>query len=147
MKTQNEKESGISIIEFLVVVLIISTIGVMGVSYYARFLTQNAVENTTTQLVNSLRKAQVYSMTGKQNGVWGVKYTTSPKRIVLYLSGNSAFDEKFDVNSNITISGFTDINFAKVTGLPSTTASITITGGNNTKTVNVNSQGVVSRID
>ncbi len=139
---------GITIIELLLVTLIISTLGVMSVSFYSRFLTQNAVDNTTTQLVNSLRKAQVYSLTGKQNGVWGVKYTTSPKQITLYLTGNSAFDESFSVSSNITIDNFTDISFAKVTGIPSGGSfplTIIITGNNSTKTVTVNGQGTVSK--
>jgi Tfp pilus assembly protein FimT len=136
---------GITIIELLLVIAIISTLGIFSASFYAKFLTQNAVENTQNQLVNSFRKAQIYSMMGKQNGVWGVRYTTSPKEITLYLSGNSAFDETYQVNSNITVSDFTDILFAKVTGLPSTTATITISGVNNSKTVTVNNQGVVSR--
>lgn len=136
---------GITIIELLLVVVIISTLGVMAVSFYARFLTQNAVDNTTIQLVNSLRKAQIYSMTGKQNGVWGVKYTISPKEITLYLIGNSGFDESFSVSSNIEINNFTDIAFSKVTGIPSLSPTITIVGDNNSNTIVVNGQGVVSR--
>lgn len=142
---------GLTIIELLIVIFIISTLGVMSVSFYSRFLTQNAVDNTTSQLVQSLRKAQTYSMTGKQNGTWGVRYTTSPKKITLYLSGNSAFDESFTVNSNITISGFTDISFIKTTGAPNppipALLNITIAGNNSSKTITINSQGVVSRTD
>lgn len=139
---------GVTIIELLLVVVIISTLGIFSASFYARFLTQNEVGNTVDRLIGSFRKAQVYSMMGKQNGTWGVRYTTSPKKITLYLSGNSAFDEDFSVNDNITISGFSDISFTRVTGLPSGASfplTITITGGNNTKTIQMSSQGVVSR--
>jgi len=138
-------QRGLTIIELLLVILIVSIIGLLSASFYSRFLTQNAVDNTVSQMVSSFRKAQVYSMMGKQNGVWGVRYTTSPKKITLYLVGSSAFDESFDVNSTVAINDFTDITFAKITGLPSSTASITISGGNNTKTMTINSQGVVSR--
>jgi len=133
---------GITIIELLLVIAIISTLGIFSASFYARFLTQNAVENTQNQLVNSFRKAQIYSMMGKQNGTWGVRYT--PNQITLYLVGNSSFDEIFDLNDNVTVTTF-DITFAKITGLPSSTVNITITGGNNTKTVTINNQGVVSK--
>lgn len=136
---------GVTIIELLLVVVIISTLGIFSASFYARFLTQNEVGNTVDRLIGSFRKAQVYSMMGKQNGVWGVRHTESPKKITLYLSGNSGFDETFSVNSNITISGFTDITFARITGLPSITANITISGGNSSKTIILSSQGVVSR--
>ena len=139
---------GITIIELLLVVAIISTLGVMSISFYARFLTQNEVGNTVDRLIGSFRKAQVYSMMGKQNGTWGVRYTTSPKKITLYLVGNSAFDESYDVNDNITVSGFTDITFARITGLPSGGSfplTITISGGNSSKIIDLNSQGVASR--
>lgn len=140
------QQAGITIIELLLVIVIVSIIGLMSVSFYSRFLTQNAVDNTVNQLVASFRKAQTYSMMGKQNGTWGVRYTTSPKKITLYLVGNSAFDENYDVNSNITINDFSDITFAKITGLPSVpSVTITISGGNNSKIININSQGVVSK--
>lgn len=147
------KSRGITIIELLVVVAVISTLGVLSTAFYARFLTQNAVDNVDNQLVASFRKAQVYSMMGKQNGVWGVKYDSAAKKITLYLSGSGAFDESFSVNSNINIefsdgSDFTNITFAKITGLPpsgSYPLTITISGGNNSKIITVNSQGVVSK--
>ena len=69
---------GLTIIELLLVIAIISTLGILSASFYAKFLTQNAVENTQNQLVNSFRKAQTYSMMGKQNGVWGCLLYTSP---------------------------------------------------------------------
>ncbi len=133
---------GITIIELLLVVAIILTLGLMSASFYSRFLTQNAVGNTQNQLVNSFRKAQTYSMMGKQNGVWGVRYASN--QITLYLTGDSSFDESFDVNNTVTVTTF-DIAFAKITGLPSSTGDITITGGNNTKIVTINSQGVASK--
>jgi len=133
---------GITIIELLLVVAIILTLGLMSASFYSRFLTQNAVGNTQNQLVNSFRKAQTYSMMGKQNGVWGVRYASN--QITLYLTGDSSFDESFDVNNTVTVTTF-DIAFAKITGLPSSTGDIAITGGNNTKIVTINSQGVASK--
>ena len=90
---------GFTIIELLLVILIVSIITLMSASFYSRFLTQNAVDNTREQLVGSFRKAQTYSMMGKQNGVWGVRYTLSPKKITLYLTGSSAFDEIYNVNN------------------------------------------------
>lgn len=142
MKALLYKSSGVTIIELLIVIFLISTIGLLSASFYSRFLTQNAVENTQNQLVSSFRKAQVYSMMGKQNGTWGVRYGSN--KITLYLSGNTAFDENYDVNSNITVTDF-DITFAKITGLPSSSPTITISSGGNSKTIDINSQGVVSR--
>ena len=121
----------------------------MSVSFYSRFLTQNAVDNADNQLVSSFRKAQTYSMMGKQNSSWSVNYGGTANTITLYLgtpfSGHdTAFDEKYSVNNNITITPF-DISFSKVTGLPSSSPTITISSGNNIKTITINSQGVVSK--
>ena len=123
-------------------------VGALGTSYYSRLLTQNAVTNTADQLVNQLRKAQTYAMMGKESGgVWGVKYTASPKQITLFLNGSSGFDENCSLNSNITVSGLTQVTYGHATGLPTPAGSttITITGNNEVETVTVNTQGVVSR--
>lgn len=142
---------GFTFIELILVLAIILILAAISVAFYSRFLTQNAVINNTDQIVSILRKAQTYSMMGKQNGgVWGVRFTASPKEITLYLSGNSAYDEDFTVNNNITIGSFTQLEFAHLTGLPingnpSNTPTITVTGNNQSKSVSVNSQGVVNR--
>ena len=141
-KFKNSK--GITVIELLLVVSILMIIGTLSTAFYSRFLTQNSVDDTVNRLVGSFRKAQIYSMMGKQNNTWGVRYTAATKTITLYLTSNSAFDENFTHNNNITVNGFTDILFARITGT-TTASSITVNGGNNSKTITINSAGVVSK--
>lgn len=147
---------GVTLLELLLVVAIMSTMSVMTVAFYSRFFNQNAVDNTVDQLVGSFRKAQQYAMMGKQGSNcigppcnWGVNYLSNT--ITLYL-GNSfanrtqAFDEKFTVNSSINLGAFSDINFTHATGLPAGAQALTITGPNNiSKNLTVNAQGVVTR--
>lgn len=140
-------ERGITLIELLLVMAIVALIGLSSVAFYARFFTQNAVSNTVDQLTSQLHKAQIYAMAGKNESHWGVDYRSNT--ITLY-RGNSyatrviAVDEKFSVPSNITVTTF-DINFWPKDGTPSASATITISGGGNSETVTVNSQGVVNR--
>ena len=146
------KSEGFTLIELLLVVSIILVIGTFSVIFFSRFLTQNAVSNTQDQLIGQLRKAQIYAMMGRQNDNWGMNYSSNT--ITLYL-GNSfasrtqAFDEKFSVNSNTSITsstGILDWNFTRVTGLASNTpATITISGGGTIKKKTVKSQGGESR--
>ena len=87
-------------------------------------------------------------MMGRQNGSWGV--TINSGAIILYqgtsfVSRNSAFDERFTLNPNISITGLSEINFTKVTGLPNDTPTITVSGNGTTKSITINSQGVVSK--
>ena len=138
--------NGFTLLELLLVIAIVGILGTASTSYTARFYTQNAVSNTADELASMLRTAQLYSMMGKQSGgVWGVKYTTSPKRITLFLQGSSSFDEKYDVNNSVSIIGFSQITFAHLTGLPSSSAPMTISGNGQSEGITMNSQGVISK--
>ncbi len=148
-KAGRKSQSAFTLIELLLVISIVLIIGTFSVIFFSRFLTQNAVANTQDQLIGQLRKAQIYAMTGKQNSAWSINYNSNT--ITLYIGTtfpghNTAFDEKFTVNSNISVTGITDVNFARMTGLPTpTTSAIAITNGTNIKTININTQGVISR--
>ena len=149
-------KSGFTLLELLLTVAIISIIGIMSTGFYSRFFLQNAVSNTADQLTADFRKAQMYSMTGKYNltnTTWGVRYDSNTITLFLgssYATRNTAFDEKFTVHPSVTVNGFTEIVFAKTTGLPtggdpSNTPTIVISGGNTSKTITLNAQGVASR--
>lgn len=139
---------GFTVLELLLVIVIISFLSLMTVSFYSRFINQNAASNTVDQLVGSLRKAQTYAMAGRQNNNWGVYYGNS--QIVLFAGNTYAgrvtgFDESFDVPSSVAVSGFTQMYYSRITGLPSASQLITVSSGNTSKTVTVNLQGVVSK--
>lgn len=142
------RKDGFTIIELLLVIAIVITLGTTSVVFFSRFLTQNAVITTQDQLIGQLRKAQLYSMMGRQNGNWGVVFAAN--KITLfqgnsYAARNAAFDESFSVNQNIDIANFSEIVFTKTTGLPSSSGLYTITGADSVKQVTVNAQGVVTR--
>lgn len=134
---------GFSLIEFILVIAIILALGALSSVFYSRFLNQNSVSTVSDQFASELRKAQIYAMAGKQNTNWGVKYNANT--ITLFAVTSVAFNETFTVNSNIAISGFSQIIFAKATGIPDIPQTITISGGGNTKTITINSQGTVTR--
>lgn len=147
-----QSSKGVTLIELLVMISIIFAISLFSVPFYSRSLTQNAVINTEDYLISALRKAQLYSMIGKQNGIWGVYSGTGE---IIFFQGNSfgtrdqAFDERFELNSQVTVSGFSEITFTKITGLPSSTPStptITISDAVSTETLQINSQGVVDKL-
>lgn len=134
---------GFSLIELILVVAIVLTLGVLSSGFYSRFLNQNSASNVSDQLASQLRKAQTYAMAGKQNTNWGVKYNAST--VTLFAANSSAFDETFSVNTNINVSGFSQVIFTKVTGIPDSTPTITISESADSKTVSINSQGAVTR--
>jgi len=142
---------GFTLIELLMVVAIVTTMSVLSAVVYSRFLNQNASDNTVDQIVQTLRKAQMYAMTSRKNGNsgWGVNYT-SPT-ITMYQGSsfgspthNLALDETFGVNPSVEVTPF-EVNFARASGLPDNTPTISVTTLNQTKTITINAEGVVSR--
>lgn len=142
--------SGVTFIELILVVSLISVVAVMAAPFYARMIRQNDTWNTYDQLAGSLRKAHIYSMQGKQDSAWGVRFDTSPRQIVLFKVGSSVFDEKYPVSANVAVNNFSTITFGRLNGIPtagtpSTTPTITVSSGNTTKTITINAQGVISK--
>lgn len=140
--------NGFTLIELLLVISLMLLLGTMGTSFLARFMTQNGVSNTADQIIGDIRQAQINAMMGKQNGNWGIDYASQTITLYQgssYTSRNTAFDTTFSVNSTITISGLSDLNFSRMTGIPNSTPTITISGIGTTKTITVNTQGVSTR--
>lgn len=146
------KKNGFTLIELILVVSLMLTLGVMTTVFYSRFLTQSSVSNVQDQLLSSLRKAQIYAMTSKRGSSWGVRYGSNT--ITLYkgttFGTEPAFDEKFSVDSTISITsstGIVDWNFTRITGNPNNSpAAIIISGQNNlSKTINIYSHGLITR--
>ena len=139
---------GFTVIEFILVIAIISIIAGFSTSFYSRYIQQNAVFTTSDELLGDLRRAQILAMMGKRNTNWGVNVSGTTLTLYSgssYAARSSAFDETFTINGNITVTGMTDINFNRPTGTPSATPTITIRGLGSTKTITVNSYGVASR--
>lgn len=142
---------GFSFIEIILVLAIVSIISLIGTVFYTRFLTQNSVANTTDHMISQLRRAQIYSMEGRQNGGnWGVNFTASPKQVQFYLQGNTAFNENYSVNSNVTVSPTFNVLFSHYSGIPTgatfpLTITISDTNVNVSESITINSQGVVSK--
>ncbi|SRR5258708_14028559 len=144
------RQAGFTIIELILVISLMMLLGTLGTAFSARFLTQNAVSNATDQLIGDLRQAQINAMMGKQNSNWGVNFgsnTITLYKGATYATRTIAFDATFSVNASANITGLTDDNFTRVTGIPgfTTPQTITISGSGETKTITINSQGVATR--
>lgn len=139
---------GFSLIEVVLTTSLVSIVSLLSLSFYARFFSANSLSNTMDQIVGSLRKAQIYTLMGKENTQWGV--TLSSSKVVMfagssYAARNTSFDETFTVEPSVTVSGLGEVVFNKVSGQPSTTPTVTVAANNSSKNLTVNSLGVVSR--
>jgi type II secretory pathway component PulJ len=146
---KNSNTHGFTLIEVLIIVSLTIILGTLTAIFYTRFLSQSNVSNVRDQLISEIRKAQFYSMMSRKSNTSGWGVHNGGSKITLfqgasYAGRNAGLDESISVASSITISGFTDIIYTRVTGLPTpSTATIVLTGPNNlTKQIQINGQGV-----
>ena len=143
----NYKMQGFSLVEGMVVAGLFALFaGVVG-PVYRTVQTKNNLDVAVTGVASALRRAQAVAQSGNADVNWGVKLFAT--HIVVF-AGNSyalrqaSYDEKLDFPGAITVSGNTEVVFAKFTGLPQATGTITITNPFGSRNVIVNAQGTIT---
>jgi prepilin-type N-terminal cleavage/methylation domain-containing protein len=141
---------GFTLIELILVVVILLVITGVAAPFFSRFLLQNDTALISDQIAGQLRKAQIYSISGRFNYPWGL-YKNGNDLILFagsnFSSANPRFSETFSLNPNITITGLNEIVFTRPNGIPSTILTITVSSPvNSSKTITVNAQGMVQSL-
>lgn len=140
-----QTKTGFTLVEVLVVSAILGVLSVLSYPFYSRLVLQNAVSDTADKLVSSLRKAESYALASKDGSNWGVQF--SGGNIFLLRESSGTVFDTYNVSSNISVSGLDHIIFTKPAGLPNSTGTFTVSGGSNTKSITLNSEGVASVSD
>jgi prepilin-type N-terminal cleavage/methylation domain-containing protein len=138
---------GFSLLEMLLSVAIIGMLAGVSLPLYNSFLARNDLDIAAQQVAETLRRAQIYARGMKNDSAWSVERPSSTTVVLFrginYGGRDTAYDEPVSLNG-ITASGLSEVQFAKLTGLPNTTGSITLTTNvGETKTVTINAQGMV----
>lgn len=140
-----KSKAGITLIEILLVIAIIAILAAAIAPFLSSFVLRNNHDIARDRLLGSFRKAQSYSMTKKNGAIWGVCLSDSTTIRLYRGSCNSpAYSEDYGFNSNITISGFSNVTFSKHRGEPSASVSTTITSSQSSDTITVNSAGRIA---
>lgn len=142
------KRSAFTLIELLLVMGIVVILSALASGNLTRIISQGYFTNTVERLVRTLRTAQNYSFSGKEDSSWGVHYEQG--KIVLfkgtsYASRDAAFDAETPIPISVEISGWSDIYFDKLRGLPSATPSILVESFGRAGVISVGSEGVINR--
>lgn len=139
--------SGFTIIELLMVVVIMLTVGAVMVPVAVDFQQRNDLDVSQTTFAQGVRRAQQLSMSGEGDSQWGV-IAVSGKITVFKGNTHSSrdinFDEDYVISTTITLSGQLEYDFAKITGFPTQTGTATLVNGNYQKQVGVNAKGIVN---
>jgi prepilin-type N-terminal cleavage/methylation domain-containing protein len=142
------RQRGFTLIEMLLSVAIIAMLAGVSGPVYNSFVTRNDLDITGQQIVQSLRRAQTYARSMSDDSAWSVEIETSAATLFKgtnFGGRDATLDEAVTIPASITRSGLTEVQFAKFTGLPNTTGTITLTSNTNeTRTITINAKGMVN---
>lgn len=138
---------GFTLLEMLISVTIIGMLVGVSAPVYESFVRQNDLNLATQGIATMIQRAETYALGNNTDSVWSVELL--PASVILFqgtsfASRNTNYDETYPIPGSITLSGLTEIQFAKLTALPNTTGAITLASTTlDTNTITLNAKGVV----
>lgn len=149
MKKQKKIFKGVSLIEVLVAIAIISILTSIGVGGYYAFKKGTEIDLNSQQITNLIRQTQNHAKAMKFDSAWGIKVTSSQATIfqgTTFASRTQSRDEVTSLKGLASVSGITEIVFDKLTGLPtpSSIGNLTLGNGTTNKIIQINAEGLIS---
>ena len=137
---------GFTFIEVLLVIGIIGVLVGLAIPFYQSFQVSSQLDNSTQEIVQTLRRAQARSMASESLSAFGVHF--AGRKFVLFQGAiyNPAdpLNEAVDLPNTLTITPATDVVFSMTKGIPDSTNSILISTSGESKTITINELGVVN---
>ena len=143
----NVHARGFTLIEVLLSTTILIALVGLSLPLLNSFVGRNDLDITTEKIVSALRRASAAARAADGSSAWGVEIVSGT--IVLfkgstYGSRDTTVDETTLIPGNVTPSGLSDTVFARFTGTPSATGTVTLTAdSNNIRTITLNAKSMV----
>ncbi|NTU69947.1 prepilin-type N-terminal cleavage/methylation domain-containing protein [bacterium] len=144
----NKNKFGFSLLEVLLVLALFGIISTFSIPAYISFQNRNDLDLSVQKTVSTLRRAQTLAKNQEGDSDWSIR--TTGNTLVLYKGNNFAgrtvsFDESFEFPSTIQYSLTQDIIWQKFLGTPTSTATLTLSNGQNEqKVISINEKGAIS---
>jgi len=139
--------SGVSFIEVLMVIAIISILSSISVSGYFYWKKSSDIESAVELSANLIRKARLKACSLENDSAWGA-YFQSGSAIIF--SGNSfvsrdvSRDETHNLRGISSVSGETEVVFSKLNGETLNFGTLTISDGTENREIQINEKGFIS---
>jgi hypothetical protein len=94
-----------------------------------------------------LRRAETYARSANGDNAWSVEIQSTAVTLFQgtnFAGRNTGFDETTTLPGSVTASGLSEVQFTKLTAVPNTTGTVTLSSNvNDTRTITVNAKGMV----
>ncbi|OGC56118.1 hypothetical protein A2797_02025 [candidate division WWE3 bacterium RIFCSPHIGHO2_01_FULL_48_15] len=142
------KLAGFTLVELLVFLGLAAVAGTISAPALFQFLSRGYFTNGVEVVVRTLRTAQAYSVSGRDDSSWGVHF--EPGKLVLfkgtsYATRDPSFDAETALNSSLVIEGWQDVYFNKLRGLPSPNLNLKVKVSGREGDIKVKSEGRIER--
>jgi Tfp pilus assembly protein FimT len=144
---KNLNKIGFTLVELLLSMSLVFIIVGFSIPVTKSFLDQNEFDVAFRFITGAVRKAHIYSMSGKNDSIWGYRIQSNTVIVfsgATYATRTTSLDEVSTFSDKISASGASEIVFAKVTGLPNTTGNVNISNTFKSKSISINSKGIVT---
>lgn len=141
------REQGFSLIEALLSVGILALLAGLSLPIYNSFIGNNDLALASQNVASMLRRASSNARASQSDSQWGVHFQTNTATLfkgTSFASRDSNFDENFSL-ANISNAYSGDVVFSKMSGLPDSARTISLTSivTNSNKVVSINEKGMV----
>lgn len=147
IRRRRKVSAGYTLIEILLVIAIILTVGFLSTSFPARLIHHSEIMDAFEELSGALEKARFYAISGKKNSAWGVHYGNSAITLFKgdsYSGRDRSFDEVTGINRHISVSGFNEMVFIRPGGRPEEEiAGATLSWSNENIGFLLNKEGII----
>lgn len=147
---------GISFIEILIVAAIIGIIVLLALPAFSPIKESQVLNNAVENVVSALNKARAQTLSSLDSSEYGVYFESD--QIVIFkgkvFSAGDHENESIEITppatiSNVALGGVSEsegeLYFARLSGVPDKTGTITISMPSSTKTITISATGVISK--
>ncbi len=139
--------SAFTLLEVLLSIAIIGVLTVISIPVSRTLQVRNDTDVAVAVAVQDFRRAQVLAQAVDGDNTWGVHAQTGSITFfkgASYAARDANFDEIFDLPNSIIFSGLQEVVFAKLTGYPQTTGTLTLTtSAGDVRNISINAKGTI----
>lgn len=141
---------GFTLVEMLIVIAILAIVSFVAVGFVSNSVPRNQLQTETDALLGMLRRAQERTVNGYEGGPWGVHVEAGSATLFLgntFATRDAAYDETRTLPSAIGASGSTDVVFEIRSGIPTASATFTLTDHDTslTRTIIIHAWGTIEQ--